>query len=30
MSEPDAAECAKKNGFDQIEKVPGSEKLDGR
>ena len=26
MSEADAAEWAKKNGFDQIEKVPGSEK----
>jgi hypothetical protein len=34
MSEPDAAEWAKKNGFDRIEKVPGSEKcykeVDGR
>ena len=33
-SEADAAEWAKKNGFDRIEKVPGSEKqygdLDGR
>ena len=34
MSGPDAAEWAKKNGFDQIEKIQGSEKvyedLDGR
>lgn len=34
MSEADAAEWAKINGFDQIEKIPGSEKvyedLDGR
>ena len=34
MSEADAAEWAKKNGFDQIEKAPGSEKryedVDGR
>jgi hypothetical protein len=34
MTEPDAVEWAKKNGFDQIEKVPGSEKryedVDGR
>ena len=34
MSEADAADWAKKNGFDQIEKIPGSAKvfedLDGR
>jgi hypothetical protein len=34
MSEPDAAEWARKNGFERIEKVPGSEKryedVDGR